>query len=280
MEMTQEATLSGQVALVTGGGRGIGRAIARRLAAGGVAVAVTARSADQLDETVALIEEDGGKAVAYVADVTDQVSVEQMVANVERELGPLSLLVNNAGSPGMSGPIWVVDPDEWWRCLDVNLRGPFLCARSVMPGMIERRSGRVVTISSGASRNPWPNVSAYAISKAAVNRFSENLALEAAPYDVFAFAVSPGFVLTELVEVATSPEWRKWDDGIANLRDSGADRPPEDVAELIAALATGKYDALSGCHIDVSQDLDALLAHADEIEQGALYRLREQSLSE
>ena len=110
--MTTEATLRGQVVLVTGGGRGIGRAIACRLAAGGAAVAVTARSADQLDETVALIEEGGDKATAYVADVTDQASVEQMVARVEQELGPLSLLVNNAGIPGVSGPIWIVDPDE------------------------------------------------------------------------------------------------------------------------------------------------------------------------
>ena len=146
--------------------------------------------------------------------------------------------------------------------------------------MIERRQGRVVTILSGASRGPWPNVSAYAISKAAVNHFTKNLALEAAAYDVCAFALSPGFVLTEMTVQATSPEWRKWDDGIANLRDSGADRPAEDVAEQIARLATGRYDALSGCHLDVSQDLDALLAQADEIEQGSLYRFREQSLPE
>ena len=83
-----------------------------------------------------------------------------------------------------------------------------------------------------------------------------------------------------MTDFTTSPEWRKWDEGVANLRDSGADRPPEDAAELIATLATGKCDALSGSHIDVSQDLDRLIAHAGEITQGALYRLREEQLPE
>lgn len=201
-----------------------------------------------------------------------------MVAIVEQELGPLTMLVNNAGVPGTSGPIWVVDPDEWWRCHDVNIRGPFLCSRSVLPGMIERHRGRIVNVSSGASRNPWPNVSAYAVSKAAVNRFTENLALEAAPYDVFAFAISPGFVLTAMTEYTTSDEWRKWDEGVTNLRASGVERPPEEAARLVARLATGEADGLSGSHIDVSQDLDHLIAHAGEIKEGNLYRLREQQL--
>lgn len=271
-------TLTGQVALVTGGGRGIGRAIAYALAARGAAVAVAARSADQLAETAGMIEEAGGKATTVVADVTDQQDVDRMVATAEQELGPLTFLVNNAGAPGISGPIWLVDPDDWWRCHDVNLRGPFLCSRRALAGMVERKRGRIVNISSGASRNPWPNVSAYAVSKAAVNRFTENLALEAAAYGVTAFAVSPGFVLTAMTQYTTSDEWRKWDEGVANLKASGVARPPEDVAELIVRLATGEADALSGTHIDVSQDLDELIARAGEIKASNLYRLREQQL--
>ena len=278
--MAYESGLGGQVALVTGGGRGIGRAIACRLASSGSTVAVAARSVNELDETVRLIEHDGGEAMAFQVDVTDQQNVEHMVADVRDKLGHISLLVNNAGVPSKSGPIWVVDPESWWHCHEVNIRGPFLCTRTVAPDMIERQSGRIITLSSGVSRNPWPNVSAYAISKAAVNRFTENLALEAAPYNMFAFAISPGFVLTDMTEYAMSAEWRKWDEGVANLRASGAARPANDAAELVTALATGKYDALSGSHIDVSQDLDQLLAHADEILEKSLYRLREQQLPE
>jgi NAD(P)-dependent dehydrogenase (short-subunit alcohol dehydrogenase family) len=277
--MTQE-TLNGQVALVTGGGRGIGRAIALRLAASGMAVAVAARSAGQLDETVTLIEENGGKGLAVVADVTDAQAVDEMVATVEKELGPIDLLVNNAGVAGMSGPIWVVDPDRWWECIDINVRGPFLCSRSVVPGMIERRGGRIVNISSGASRKPWPNASAYAMSKAAVNLFTENLALETQVHNIHVFAVNPGVVRTAMTDYSTSAEWRQWDETVANLFAERHVQPAEDTAELVAVLATGKADALSGSHIDVSHDLDTLLAHADEIRESALYRLREQQLPE
>lgn len=278
--MANEADLGGQVAIVTGGGRGIGRAIARRLASSGAVVAVAARSVDELKETVKLIEQDGDRAMAFQVDVTNQEGVEQMVAGVREQFGHIDLLVNNAGVPGKSGPLWIVDPESWWHCQEVNIRGPFLCTRSVVPDMIERQNGRVITLSSGASRNPWPNVSAYAISKAAVNRFTENLALETAPHNVSAFAISPGFVLTDMTEYTTSAEWREWDEGVANLRASGAARPASDAADLVASLATGKYDALSGSHIDVSQDLDQLLAHADEISEKSLYRLREQQLPE
>jgi NAD(P)-dependent dehydrogenase (short-subunit alcohol dehydrogenase family) len=245
-----------------------------------MAVGVSARTAGQLDETVALIEQDGGKGLVVVADVTDVQAVDRMVATVEKELGPIDLLVNNAGVAGMSGPIWVVDPDRWWECIDINVRGPFLCSRRVVPGMIERQGGRVVNMSSGASRKPWPNASAYAMSKAAVNLLTENLALEAQAHNVFVFAVNPGVVRTAMTDYSTSAEWRRWDETVANLFAEGHLQAPEETAELIAALATGKADALSGSHIDVSHDLDKLLAHADEIEQRALYRLREQQLPE
>ncbi|MDQ2998374.1 MAG: SDR family oxidoreductase, partial [Chloroflexota bacterium] len=160
--------LEGQVAIVTGGGRGIGRAIALALATAGAKVAVAARSTNQLAETVQQIEQSGGHALALTVDVADSQGVEQMVTQIEEQLGPVDLLVNNAGIGGRSGSIRATDAETWWRVLDVNVRGPFLCAQAVLPGMTTRRQGRIVNISSGASLGPWPYVSAYAISKAAL----------------------------------------------------------------------------------------------------------------
>ena len=133
--------LSGQVAIVTGGGRGLGRAYALRLAQAGAAVAVVARSSDQLAETVRLIELEGGRALALTADVSDRAAVQGVVAEVEERLGPVDLLVNNAGVAGPTVPAWEAEPNDWWRCLEINLGGPYLCARTVLPGMIERRRG-------------------------------------------------------------------------------------------------------------------------------------------
>src|SRR5438445_186931 len=139
------------IALVTGGGRGIGRAIALRLARDGWSVVITARSADQLAETVALAA--GIRITAIAADVTQPDEVTQLVS----QAGAVDLLVNNAGTGGPFGPFWENDPDEWWRCLEVNLRGPMLCCRGVLPGMIERRRGRIVNVVSGAGCQAFPN---------------------------------------------------------------------------------------------------------------------------
>lgn len=125
--------------VVTGGGRGLGRAFARALAAGGAAVAVVARSAADLAETVALVERSGGVAHAFPADVTDAAAIEGCLAEIERRLGPVDLLVNNAGVLGPLGPIAETDIADWWQALDVNLRGPLLCTRAALRGMIARR---------------------------------------------------------------------------------------------------------------------------------------------
>jgi NAD(P)-dependent dehydrogenase (short-subunit alcohol dehydrogenase family) len=190
----QEIDLAGQVAIITGGGRGIGRAMALALSKAGAAVAVVARSTDQLTETVTLIEGAGGRALPITADVTDQQAVERMVRVVGQELGPVDLLVNNAGHGGQIAPFWEIEPDEWWRCMNVNLRGPFLCARAVVPGMIARRCGRIINTASHTGLGLWPHFSAYTTSKAAVIRLSEILAAETKEYDISVFAIHPGGV--------------------------------------------------------------------------------------
>ena len=272
----QDIDLAGQVAIVTGGGRGIGRAMALALAEAGAAVGVVARTADQLAETVALIKEAGGHAVACPADVTDRAAIERVVTQVEEQLGPVDLMVNNAGVGGQIGPMWENDPDRWWHCIDVNLRGPFLCSRAVLPGMIARRRGRIITTASGAGLGPWPYVAAYAIGKCAAIRFSENLAAETREHSVSVFVIHPGFVRTDMVaDAVESPDDEEWLGGLfrKSLAD-GHDVPPERAADLVVLLASGQADALSGCFITVDDDVAELVSRAEEIQQDALYRLR------
>src|SRR5579864_3916009 len=186
----------GEIAVVTGGGRGLGRTFAETLAVAGAKVAVIARSTAELAQTVARIEHAGNRAAAFPADVTDKVAVTDIFAEIERQLGPVSLLVNNAGVPGPIGPFAEADADEWWQAMQVNLLGPVLCARAVLPGMIARGRGRIVNVSSGGGARPIAYFSSYVAAKTALIRFSECLAAEAKPYGVAVFAMGPGTVRT------------------------------------------------------------------------------------
>jgi NAD(P)-dependent dehydrogenase (short-subunit alcohol dehydrogenase family) len=250
--------------------------MALALAKAGAAVAIVARSADQLADTVALIEGEGGRAIPLTVDVTDQQATEQMAREVEQQLGPVDLLVNNAGAPGVLGPSWEVNPDEWWRCIEVNLRGPFLCSRAVLPGMVARRRGRIVTTASSAGLWPWTYASAYAIGKCAVIRFCENLAAETKEHGISVFSIMPGFVRSTMTEdIARSPQDERWLGGwMHSSLAAGHDVPPERAADLVVLLASGQADALSGCYIDVEDDIAKMVQRAEEIQQKDLYTLR------
>jgi 3-oxoacyl-[acyl-carrier protein] reductase len=253
--------LSGQVALVTGGGRGIGRQITLELGARGVAVALVARSVDQLDEVAAEVEEAGGQALVAPGDVTDRLAVEAIVARVEGQLGPIDLLVNNAGA-GVAGEFLQTDPDDWWRTVEVNLRGPALFCHYALRRMVPRRRGRIVNVASGAAVRPTPLGSEYACSKAAVLRLTDCLAEMAWEHQIAVFAVSPGLVRTELT--------RQGFEGMPRSEWTPIDR----IGHLVADLATGRADQLSGRFIHVHDDLDELIAHAAEIEREDLHQLR------
>src|SRR5947209_14104370 len=174
--------LGGQVALVTGGGRGIGANIARELAAAGARVAVAARTKEEVEKVA---REIGG--VAVVADVSKRDEVEAMVSDVGSELGAIDLLCANAGIGSRDERAWETEPEEWWRAFEVNVLGAYLCCRAVIPGMLERGRGRIVITGSGASYLPGSTNSAYSASKAAVGRFGEVLAAQLEPRGIPVF---------------------------------------------------------------------------------------------
>jgi NAD(P)-dependent dehydrogenase (short-subunit alcohol dehydrogenase family) len=274
--LAQDTKLDGEVALVTGGGRGIGRAIAEGLAAAGASVAVMARSADQVAETVARIEAAQGRARGFVADVTDLAALTLIVQEIEATLGPITLLVNNAAIVGHSGPSWEVNADEWWRIQEVNLRGPFLCAHAVLPGMVARRRGRIVNVSSIAGLFPVTHFSAYAVSKASLIRWSEILASETAPHGIAVFAIHPGDVMTEMayhISADGMPKWLPW----AQEHFAKNAVPVARATDLALWLAAGKGDALSGCFLSIHDDVEAMAAQAEAIQQKGLYTLRLQT---
>jgi NAD(P)-dependent dehydrogenase (short-subunit alcohol dehydrogenase family) len=262
------------VAIVTGGGRGIGRAIAQALAAEGAAVAVAARSADQIRQTACLIGEAGGRALAVRADVTVRDDVDRLLAETEAAFGPVDLLVNNAGVFGPIGPIWETDPDTWWGALSSHLRGTLLCSHAVLPGMVARGGGRIINVASRSGVRTHPYTSSYAVAKAAVLRFTDHLAAETRGTGVSVFAIYPGRVQTAMTdELLESPAGRRWlpDEGKAR---EGQWLSPDHAARLCVALAAGQADALSGRFFGVYEDLEELTRRAEEIERDDLYTLR------
>jgi NAD(P)-dependent dehydrogenase (short-subunit alcohol dehydrogenase family) len=270
-----DLALSGQVALVTGGGRGIGRACAVALAAAGAIVAVVARTANELAETVAAARAAGGAAFSFPGDVGEPAAVRGVVEAVQRQLGPVDLLVNNAGVSTPLGPLWEVAPEVWWRCLEINLRGPMLCSRLVLPGMIARRRGRIINVASGAGTAAIPNLSAYVVSKAALIRFSECLAAEASAFGIRVFAIQPGTVRTAMAEqVLTSEAGRTWLPWFKDYFDRGQDVPPTVAARLVLFLASGRGDVLSGRFLDACTDYEKVVGQVDEVEREDLLVLR------
>ncbi|HEX6041937.1 SDR family NAD(P)-dependent oxidoreductase [Longimicrobium sp.] len=268
--------LRGQVALVTGGGRGLGRAYAQALARAGARVAVFARSADEVREVADAIHDAGGHALALPGDTTDRASVEAAYARTASELGPLDLLVCAAGAAPPFGPAWEVDADAWWRTLEINLRGPQLWSRTVLPHMLARGRGRIIHVSSGAGNAVVPHMSAYVVSKAALTRLAEQLAAELRGTGVSVFAIEPGTVRTSMTESAMGTDegrrWLPWFEGL--LRTQGT--TPEKSAAFVLRIASGAVDALSGRFLNIRSDWDRLVRQTDDIlqEDRAVLRLR------
>jgi NAD(P)-dependent dehydrogenase (short-subunit alcohol dehydrogenase family) len=241
----------------------------------GAAVTVTARSEAQLAETVALITAAGGRALAVTADVTEQDAVERVVAETLQHLGPVDLLVNNAGIAGPIGPLWEVDPDAWWRGVEVHLRGTFLCTRAVLASMIPRRQGRIIHVVGGGAGSPYPYASSYGCAKAAMVRLTDTLAVETKAYNIQIFAIRPGWVRTAMSEgVLQSEAGQRWFPHARTLLEQGEDVPPERTAQLVAFLAAGHGDGLSGRCLAATDDMVQLAQCAEDIQRNDRYVLR------
>jgi NAD(P)-dependent dehydrogenase (short-subunit alcohol dehydrogenase family) len=249
--------------LITGGSRGLGRAMAEALAGRGHRVAVTGRDNQKLREVVQALP--GG--IAIDADVTDAAHTLAVIDEVEADIGPVDVLINNAGiGGGQSGPqvLWETAVDDWWRVQETNLKGPMLYCHAVIPGMIARGSGVIVNIGSYIAIRPMAKSTAYAASKAALARFTDCLAEDLADTGVQAFCVSPGLVLTDMTR------------DLPFIKDIPASEfsRPEDIADRVCRLVSGNYAALSGRFLHVKDDLERLLENAGRVEEERLYTLR------
>lgn len=219
--------------------------MAAALVEAGYRVAVTARSSDAVEETATALG-----CVGIAADVRRP---GKLVEQVTEMLGPIDLLVNNAGLGGPFGPLWENDPEEWWECLEVNLRGPMLLCREVLKSMLPRRSGRIINVASGAGAAAIPSMMAYVVSKTALIRFTEGLALEAGMHGVKVFALHPGTVRTEMTErlLQEGSAWLPWFQGYMQ----SAEVTPEAAASMVVRLARGEGDARAGQLISYDEQL-------------------------
>lgn len=242
------------VALVTGGGRGIGASIARELTEAGMRVAVTGRTREQVEAVAAEI---GG--LALVGDVTRQTDVESWVGQTEAELGPIELLVANAGIGSPAGATWEMPVPAWWHVLEVNVLGVHLSCCAVIPAMLERGGGRIVITGSGAAYLPNTRRTAYATSKSAVCRYGETLAGELEGR-VPVFFFSPGLVRTDMTD---------------DFGDDAPWTPPELAPQLVRVLASGRADALAGRYLHAEHDdIEDLIRRAGEIVANDLNAIR------
>ena len=241
--------MKGRVAIVTGGGRGIGEAVALALAREGARVVVAARTGAELGRVVARIEQLGGAARAVPSDVSQPGQVERLTRAALDAYGQIDVLVNAAGIPGPIGPLWDTDVAAWKRAIDVNLLGTFLCCHAVVPHMIKQRRGKVINMSGGGAASPLPRFSAYGASKAAVVRLTETLAEELREFGVQVNAIAPGLVDTRLQDEVLAAGERAGAQfaRVRRLRETGEGGVPGELPATLAVwLASDRSDGLTG----------------------------------
>ena len=270
--------LEGQVAVITGAGRGIGRAIALSYAREGAQLALAARSESELEQTVVAVTELGAEAIAVPTDITSQGHTERLAQAVVERFGRIDVLVNNAGISGPIGPLQDNDIAEWVDTINVNLTGTFLVCRAVIPVMLEQGGGRIINLSGAGVANAWSNMSAYCSSKVAVVRLTEVLAQELEGKGIFVNALGPGSVHTSMWEKMTEQAAEAGADFIHGLGQrvlSGGGASIDDCAELAVWLASDESGTLTGRIISAAaDDFRSLSPRIDEIMAGDAYTLR------
>jgi 3-oxoacyl-[acyl-carrier protein] reductase len=233
--------LVGQVAVVTGAGRGIGAAIAKRLADLGAAVILCGRTRSALESTARMLTLAGHRADVCECDITSLASVEKLARHVTASFGRLEILVNNAGVGGFSLPLHELPPDSWEQILNTNLRGVYYTIRCLAPMMISARSGHIINVSSGAGKNPLPNGAAYAASKWGLNGLSYSVAEELRGYNVRVSVICPGSTQTDLSpHVGKDPSRMLQPDDIAHVVEMLVTQSPQSFASEVILRPTLK----------------------------------------
>lgn len=251
--------LRGKVAVVTGAGRGIGRAIALAFAQEGADLVLAARSVDKLNEVAAEIQAGGRQALVVPTDVTSEASIGNLRDRTLEHFGRVDILVNNSGVGGPAAPLWEIDPQDWDETFAVNVRGVYLCCRAFLPAMVARRSGVIINIGSMTGKRPLVNRTPYAASKLAVVGLTRTLAWEVGPYGIRVNVISPGPVEGERIEWVVRRLAEARGVSVAEARRSLTEASPlgrfvlaDEVARAAVFLASDMASAITGEDLNVS----------------------------
>lgn len=264
--MVNSMRLRDKVVVITGAGRGIGRAMACAHAAEGAKVAALARSQIELDSVVSEIRAANGTAMAVSVDLIDSAATDDAINLIAENLGPIDILINNAGRLHAIGPIWEVPADDWWCDVEVNLRTAANACHAVLPSMVARRVGRIINLIGAGTAGPLPSASAYGVAKTGILRLTESLAEAVVGNGISVLAMAPGLVRTAMTEYQLeSAAGQKYMAGVADRFASGDFLPPERAATLSVEIASGRYDRLSGRALSARDNFDTLDKMVDEI---------------
>lgn len=251
--------LKDKVAVITGGGRGIGRAIALAYAREGARLVLAARGIDGLEETRRAVADLGGEALVIPADISDIESVAALAQQVREHFGRVDILVNNSGIAGPTAPLWEITPDDWDATFAVNVRGTFLCCRAFLPTMVAQSSGSIIIIGSMTGKRPLLGRTPYSASKLALVGLARTLAWETGPHGIRVNVISPGPVEGERIEMVIRKQAEVKGISIdearqAFLRDSPLGRlvPAQDVAAAAIFLASDQASSITGEDLNVS----------------------------
>lgn len=269
--------LRGKTTIITGAGRGIGRALALEFSTQGANVVCCARSINEIKETGELIRKKNGRALAIRTDVTQKEEVNNMVRETLKEFGQIDVLFNNAASFRSIGSVWEIEPELWWHDVAVNLQGPMLCTRAVLPYMMAKNQGIIINMSGGGFDRPFPGGTAYGCSKAALMRFTDTLAkeLEQNGSSVLCLGMFPGLVRTKTCEyVAEAPRGRKWLPYAKRMLDNNEDRPPEDCARATVKLIRLACPEFNGRLFHVELDIEKIAQYAPQVKEKDLLVMR------
>ncbi len=269
--------LKDKVVLLTGGGRGIGSAMAYAFAREGAKLVLAARTVQECESVVEKIKASGGIAVAERCDVSVIEEVDELIRDTLEEFKRIDVLVNNAGVYGPIGLLFENDLSEWRNTIQINLLGTVICTYKVIPQMIKNRCGSIINLSGGGAVSPFPHFTAYSTSKAAVVRFTETLAEEMKEFGIRVNAISPGAVNTQLLDEAIAAGERCGKEFLKRCleqKEKGG-IPPEKAAELAVFLASEESLGVTGKVISVVwDDWKTFPARLEEIQQTSLYTLR------